>query len=376
MGQTPSQEASLNSPRRFLLLPICGLGDAVCYLPFVRALRARFPGADIVVIVASDAARTIIEGNSSKTEVVVFNRGQQRGWPALLRLLWALRQRRFEVVISGAHHNSLRVPVLASLCGAKLRIGADSERLSFLYNRTVNIRADAHAFERNRQLLTGVDIQMSPEEYRSTLEPPCDARDPAMRLWREAGLDGAERVVGMASGADLNLRGRWKPSLKRWRIAGYAEVAGWVTKEAGARAVMFGAPEEAPLAAAIAATSGVPIVNLCGKTTIGELQWLLRKCRVLVSNDTGTMHMAAALGTPVVALFGPTSPDSFGPIGDRHRIIHGKAPCSPCFPHPTCDLRGCLAMDIISPLQVIQGLSGLLYSRSAASSHSPLTPAG
>jgi lipopolysaccharide heptosyltransferase II len=266
--------------------------------------------------------------------------------------------------------------VLACLSGAELRIGADSERLSFLYNRTVNIRADAHAIERYPQLLTGVDIQMSAEEYRPTLEPPREARESALRLWREAGLDGAECVIGMASGADANPRGRWKPSLKRWRIAGYAEVAGWATKEARARIVMFGAPEEAPLAAAIAATSGVPIVNLCGKTGVRELQWLLRKCKVLVSNDTGTMHMAAALGTPVVALFGPTSPDSFGPIGDRHRIIRGKAPCSPCFPHPSCDLRGCLAMDIISPRQVIECLSGLVSGRSAASSPSALTVQG
>jgi lipopolysaccharide heptosyltransferase II len=360
MGKTPSQENSLNSPKRFLLLPICGLGDAICYLPFVRTLRRRFPEAEIVAIVSTDGAGTIIEGSLSEIEVIVFNRGQRRGWLVLPRLLWALRRRRFEVVISGAHPNSLRVPLLAALCGAKLRIGASSERLSFLYNRTVNVRTDAHVLERNRKLLMGVGTQMSPEEYRPTLEPPREARDSALRLWTEAGLDGAKCVIGMASGADSNVRGRYKPSLKRWNIGGYAKVAAWVTKEAGARVAMFGVADEAPLAAAIAATSGVPIVNLCGKTEVRQLQWLLRKCRVLVSNDTGAMHMAVALGTPVVALFGPTSPDSFGPRGDRDRVVQGKVPCSPCYPRPTCDLRGCLAMDIISGQQVIECLSGLL----------------
>jgi lipopolysaccharide heptosyltransferase II len=356
----------MKSTKRFLLLPICGLGDAVCYIPFVNALRGKFPDAEIVVIVATDSARAIIVENSLNVEVVVFNRRQQHGWIGLLRLLSALRRRRFDVVISGAHPNSLRVSLLAYLCGRKTRIGANSERLSFLFNRTVNVQPNAHAVERFRQLLAAVGIRMSFEEYFPTLEPPRDARDSAMQLWMEAGLDQAECVIGMASGADLNPRGRWVPSLKRWKIEGYAEVAAWATKEVRARVVMFGAPGEAPLAAAIAATAGVPIVNLCGKTGIPDLQWLLRKCTAFVSNDTGTMHMAAALGTPVVALFGPTSRESFGPLGDLSRTLQGWAPCSPCYPHPTCDLRGCLAMENISSRQVIECLSSILAAREGA----------
>ena len=342
------------------MLPICGLGDAVCYLPFLRALRMRFPEAEIVVVVSTEPAKTIIKDGSSGIEVIVFNRGQQRGWLVPLRLLSALRRRRFDVVISGAHPNSLRVPLLAALCGAKLRIGASYERLRVVYNRTVNVRTDAHVFERNRKLLTGMGIEMSSDEYRPILEPPREARDSALRLWMEAGLAGAGCVIGMASGADSNVRKGYNPSLKRWNVEGYAEVARWVTGQAGARVAMFGGPEEAPLAAAIAAISGVPIVDFCGKAGVRADQWLLRKCRALVTNDTGTMHMAVALGTPVVALFGPTSPDSFGPRGGRDRVVQGKVACSPCYPRPTCDLRGCLAMDAISPRQVIQCLSGLL----------------
>src|ERR1019366_6357957 len=137
----------------------------------------------------------------------------------------------------------------------------------------------------------------------------------------------------------------------------------WAAKEGRARVVMFGAPEEALLATAIAEASGEPVVNLCGKTGIRELQWLLRKCTVFLSNDTGTMHMAAALGTPVVALFGPTSHESFGPLGDLNHTLQGKASCSPCFPHPTCDMRGCLAMENITSQQVIVCLTSILAVR-------------
>lgn len=365
------RRSTVSRPDKILLLPICGLGDAVCYMPFLHALRGKFPDAEIVVIVGTDSAKAIIAGSSLGIEVVVFNRRQHHGWMGLLRLLNALRQRRFEMVISGAHANSLRVPLLAYLCGRKKRIGANSERLSFLYNCTVDVRTDAHVFERYRQLLTAVGIQMLFEEYSPTIEPPREARDSAMQLWTEAGLDSAECVVGMASGADLNPRGRWVPSLKRWTVEGYAEVAAWAAKEARARVVMLGTPEEAPIAAAIAATSGVPIVNLCvEKNAVPELQWLLRKCTALVSNDTGIMHLAAALGTPVVALFGPTSHESFGPLRARCCPLQGRAPCSPCYPHPTCDIRGCLAMENISSKQVIECLSSIL----AASKSTSLLP--
>jgi ADP-heptose:LPS heptosyltransferase len=88
---------------------------------------------------------------------------------------------------------------------------------------------------------------------------------------------------------------------------------------------------------------------------------------VFVSNDTGTMHMASALGTRVLALFGPTSQDSFGPIGDQSYVLQGQAHCSPCYPYPTCDLKECLAMDNISPRQVIESLSAMLAVRKGAS---------
>jgi lipopolysaccharide heptosyltransferase II len=356
----------MKSTKSILLLPICGLGDAVCYLPFVNAVKRKFPDAEIVVMVATDSAKAIIAGCSPGIEVVVFNRRKQRGWLGILRLLSALRRRRFDLVISGAHPNSPRVSLLAYICGRKTRIGANTERLSFLFNRTASVRPDAHAFERFRQLLTAVGIQMSFEDYFPTLEPPLEARNSAMRLWMEAGLDQAECVLGIASGADQNIRGRWVPYLKRWNIGGYAEVVAWAANEVHARVVMFGAPEEAHLAEEIAASAGVPIVNLCGKTGIPDLQWLLRKCSAFVSNDTGTMHMAAALGTPVVALFGPTSHESFGPLGNLNRTLQGQAPCSPCFPHPTCDLRSCLAMENISPEQVIKCLSSILAARKGA----------
>jgi ADP-heptose:LPS heptosyltransferase len=175
-------------------------------------------------------------------------------------------------------------------------------------------------------------------------------------------LDKYSIVIGLASGADTNARGPWKPYLKRWKPERYAELIRWITEEVGARAVMLGGPEERVLAEEIATAAGVPIVDFCGKAGIRELPWLLQMCTALVTNDTGVMHMAAAVGTPVVALFGPTSPLGFAPTGAQHFVVQGKIHCSPCYPYPTCDLKGCGAMDNISTEEVKNSLAELLNS--------------
>ena len=127
-------ELGLKTPSKILLLPICGLGDAVAYLPYLKVTRARFPQAEIVVVVATAAAGALIKDNSSEVEIVVFNRGDQKHRiTSLFELLLQIRRRKFDVVISGAHPNSFRVPLFALLSGARLRIGSDSEKLSFLY---------------------------------------------------------------------------------------------------------------------------------------------------------------------------------------------------------------------------------------------------
>jgi heptosyltransferase-2 len=341
-----------------------GLGDAVYYLPFVQALRARYPQAEIVVVVVSDAARVVLECGGGCAEIIVFDRGgEQRGcWP-LLRLLWNLRRRKFDVVISGAHPNSVRVPLFSFLAGGTVRVGARSERLRFLYNHHVDVEANSHYSDRYRMLLAAVDVHISSSGYQPTLKPPPESKEAAKRLWEEAGVERGRAVVGIASGADVNVRGQWQPYLKRWNNQGYAEVARWATEELGAQVVMFGARAEATLAAEISKLSGVPVVNLCGKTKLREIQWLISECTVFVSNDTGLMHLAGALGTPVVALFGPTNPNSFRPPGHRQRVVEGRAPCAPCYPHPVCDLTACEAMNGISAPQVIDNISDLMDSR-------------
>lgn len=346
---------------RILLLPVCGLGDAVCFLPFLEALRDGYPEARIVVVVATTQAGEIFEKVSPAVETQVFHRESENALVAPLSWLRKLREQRFDMVVSGGHANSWRVPLLSLMSGAKIRIGASSERLSHCYNYRASIPRGVHTVEKYRLMLASLGIEVPPDRFRPRLRVPDEAKESAARLWKEVGLATSDRVIAIASGADSNHRGRWRPTLKRWREGNYARVVRWLVEDAGMQVAIVGVREEADLAREIASHAGVEIANLCGRTSVGELQWMLQNCVALLTNDTGTGHLAAALGTPVVSLFGPTSATSFGRTGQLQYTIQGEAPCAPCFPHPTCDLRACLAMDAIQPSEVIHSLEHLLH---------------
>jgi len=144
----------------------------------------------------------------------------------------------------------------------------------------------------------------------------------------EGVAEGGKLRVGVCAGAEYG-------PAKRWPLERFAAVANQVSEEVGEGRpiewVLFGAPGEAAMGEALAALVKVPHVNRVGKTKLSELIVALQGCRLLVTNDTGTMHLAAALGVPTVSLFGSTEPSLTGPLGDQHRVLRHHVPCSPCF---------------------------------------------
>jgi len=357
----PLSARAQESIKSILLLAGCGLGDAVCYLPTLITIRKAYPEARIVLVVASNAAAQIVQETRLGIEIIVFNRGMKHNLLLAIRLLLEIRKRRIDIVLSDAKTNSYRIPLAAFFSGAIRRIGSSSERLHFLYNWEVDVPDNAHVLDKKMLFLRGAGLQKSICESEPKLHPPIDCKVPASSLLIKEGIHDKEQLVGMTFGGDRLRHGNWDPMLKQWHVEGYAEVARWLINKAKVRVAIFGEKENTVQAEEAAKISGVGIVNMCGKTSIGELQWLLKRCTVLITNDTGTMHLAAALEVPMVALFGPTSPNNFGPKSEIHRIIQGEAQCSPCFPHPNCNQRFCLAMHSISSSQIIDCLKGLLH---------------
>lgn len=313
---------------RTLIIKPSSMGDIVQALPVLTALKEAHPAARVSWLVARPFA-DLLEDHPRLDEVILFDRkrfsriGRSAGITVdFLRLLADLRRRRFTTVID--LQGLFRSGVLAAASGAPSRVGfsAAREMAPVFYTRGVSVpRGNIHAVDRYLMLAEAVGLPRP----RATdhLPVPGASRQAARRRLAEAGLpEGAPYVAACADA-------RWET--KQWRPDRFAQVLDRVRTETGARAVLVGGPDAVAISTTVAAAMREPPIDLTGQTTLKELVAVIAEARVLVTNDSGPMHVAAAVGTPVVAIFGPTNPERTGPYGPGHGIFAGRAACSPCY---------------------------------------------
>ncbi len=188
-------------------------------------------------------------------------------------------------------------------------------------------------------------IQISPEE-----------REKARQVLEEKECLGHIRI-GLAIGA------AYGPA-KQWPVEHFAELAKECVQKLDARVLLFGTKNEVEAAESIERQVGYGIYNLAGKTTLRQLLALLQQCRVVVANDSGIMHAATAVKTPVVALFGSTDPQKTGPLGTNYRIVQEKTDCSPCFDR-TCQYQHYNCLKKILPQTVLHCIQELIVHQEA-----------
>jgi lipopolysaccharide heptosyltransferase I len=306
---------------RIALLKLSSLGDVIHALPVAATLRAARPGARLSWIVERREA-AVLQGHPALDEVIVAD---TRGWrrargPAAARAALAdalaLRRRlaraRFDVAVD--LQGLLKSGLLAAATRAPLRIGFDArwrrEPLSALFaNRRVTPPPAArHVVEQYLALLAPLGITERRLEFTLPVTP---AAETAIDEWLAgAGLKPGRRLVVLNPGAG-------RPD-KRWPLTHHAELARRLVQDAGAHVVVTWGPGEESAARAIAA--GAP-ATAAPPTDLTTLPALLRRASVMVAADTGPLHMAAALGTPCVGLYGPTSAERNGPYGPGHRTL-------------------------------------------------------
>jgi lipopolysaccharide heptosyltransferase I len=318
---------------RTLIIKPSSMGDVVQALPVLTALAEAAPRARVSWLVARPFAG-LLEGHPRLAEVIVFDRHRfgriARSFTTtleFLRFLKGLRQRRFTTVLD--LQGLFRSGLFALSTGAPNRIGfAHARELAPLfYTAEVRVRdPEMHAVDRYLEMVRF--LRLPPPEATDHLPVSAGARAAARGKLEEAGLaPGAAYAVVCA-------HARWET--KQWPADRYARVVGRLAEETGARSVLVGSADAADDARAILeaangdAADG-PALDLTGRTTLKELVAVIAEGRVMVTNDSGPMHVAAAVGTPVVALFGPTNPRRTGPAGRGHTVLAGRAPCSPCY---------------------------------------------
>ncbi len=302
-------------------------------LPALTALRRHWPDAHLSWLVEPPAAE-LLEGHPVLDRLLILPRSAWRtAWRgghwraaarALREFLHTLRDTSYDLVLDFQGLAKSALWVAAARATTKLGPGPGRRRneLAWLaYHRRAALPdPGAHAIERNLALLDALGVPRGPVRY--------DLAIPAGNEGEAVGLLAATGLGPDAPFVAVNPQTRWPT--KNWTAAGFAAVADLLAARA-LPAVFTGAPADRTALDAIAAAMQTPMRRLDGRTSLKTLAALYRRARVVLATDTGPMHLAVAVGTPVVALFGPTDPRYTGPPGTDHVVLRTSVPCSPCF---------------------------------------------
>ena len=312
---------------KILLRATNWVGDAILAMPAIRAVRKKFPDAQIS-IVARPYVAEIYGDQTICDELIAYDpKGEHRGWRGRERVAAALRAKQFDVAL--LLQNAFDAAWLAWRARVPQRIGYALDGRSLLLTEAVAVpkpgEIPAHEKFYYLELLRRAGwLEELEDDAHVALHVPDARRRKAGETLLEAGARPHAVRIAIGAGASYG-------SAKCWPPDRFAEVANRLQAQMDADVVLFGTSSEAAVSNAIIAGMNRKPVDLTGKTSIGELPALLSQCHLFLGNDSGAMHLAAAVGLPVVAVFGPTDPQGTSPVTLRSTIVQDKVYCSPCF---------------------------------------------
>ncbi len=308
--------------KRILIIQTAFLGDVVLTLPLAQAVKDFFGVSEVDVLVVPRAAGLLANHPALHTVIEYDKRGGDRGVKGFLRIVNMIRSRKYDLCL--VPHRSLRSALLAFFGGVPIRVGFNKSAGWFFFNKTVEYRDDLHEVDRNLALLEGVGIErpgrILPRLY------PSDADQQQVNDVLSGVVD-RQRLIGIAPGTIWNT--------KRWLKERFAALSAKLAHE-GFSVVLVGGKEDEQLCREVQElSSSSRVYNCAGALTPLQSAELIRRCRVLVSNDSAPTHFAVAVGTPVVAIFGATVPAfGFAPIGPYDSVVETRGlECRPCSIH-------------------------------------------
>jgi lipopolysaccharide heptosyltransferase II len=287
------------------------LGDAVMSVTAVRAIKTGRPDAHVTI--AAPAKIAPVWKLVPEVDAILPLASN-----SLLSAVRSIRdQPAFDVAI--LFPNSLRVALETWLSGVSRRVGYRGHSRNWLLNQVIPERPPPRRLEhQSARYLRIAQICGAGNSHQPTSNIRMAASD------ERSAINYQPLQIGLSPGAEYGPAKRWLPER-------FAEAAAKVAAQTPVQWVLFGTPKDAEIGEQIATSLGDSCVNRIGQTTLDQLILALRDCRLLLTNDTGTMHLASLLGVPVVAIFGSTEPGLTGPLGDRHIILRHHVECSPCF---------------------------------------------
>lgn len=319
------QKSMVLNPDKILVRATNWVGDGVMSLPALETLRERFPTSEIVLVVKPWVADLYLHHPAVNRSIVYDAAGEHHGPRGLSKLVEQIRAEHFDLAV--LFQNAFHAAWMAWRSRIPVRIGYGLEGRGFLLTDSVPVPSPAlygHQSNYYLQLLfrAGLVDRVAPVET-IRLDVENSEKVWAARQVKSLGLGGPRFLVGLTPGAAFG-------PAKRWLLDRYAKLADRLIGALNADVLIFGSPAEKPLAEEIAHDMGHTPVVMTGETTLRQLMALLVQCRLVITNDSGPMHLAAALGLPVVAVFGSTDENATGPVSPLARVVRHPVACSPC----------------------------------------------
>lgn len=332
--------------RKILIVKPGSLGDIVHSLPFLNSVKACFPKAEIHWVVAK-GLEGLLECHPMVDRLIIINKDM---WKKLSRttdtikevrqLLKDIRDERYDLAVD--LQGLFRSGVITMATRAPVRIGFSEARegSSLFYNVRVKGGKEVHAVERYMKIAGALG---------------CDEKD---IIFPFALYDGKIKTIedirsGLKDYAVIVPGARW--DTKIWAAENFGRIASLLT----IKSLVIGSRSDVDLAEKVVRSSNGKAISLAGRTSLKELIEIMRNARIVISNDSGPMHIAAGFNVPVVAIFGPTSPVRTGPYGKGHVVIKSPAECAPCFKKRCKDMRCMSAISADMGYEQMKNIPGI-----------------
>ncbi len=336
---------------KVLILQTAFIGDVILCTPLVHALSGK--GHEVGFVVKPEAAG-ILERDPRISRLFIYDkREKDKGIGGIIKLAQTIKEQRYDAAI--IPHRSIRSALIMKLSGIPVRIGFDKSAGSFLFTHKIKYEQFIHEVKRNHNLLEPLEINDAPTAPRILYDD--DDLKAGYNLLKSWGINNSVNLIAFGPGS------KWPT--KQWGVEKYKALSLMLFENIDCHIVCFGGPEESELCDKIVSDYGKKIFNAAGKLTLRQSAAALSFFRTAVANDNGFMHLSAASGIPVTAVFGPTIPGfGFAPWGDNHTIEGIEIECRPCGIHGAkkCPEKHFKCMLELSPEKVYESVINKLQA--------------
>ena len=344
----------MRSYQNILIVRTDRIGDVILTTPAIAALRQAYPNARLTIMV-TPATREIVEDNPHLDEVIVYDqKGAHKGVRGFFKFINYLRQQKFDLAI--VYHTKKRFNLICFLAGIPNRVGFKNNKFGFLLTHPIKDTrplGDKHEYEYCLEVLKylGVDAQVRDLFFPLHQDSEFWAED----FLRQNDLRArdSQKLIAVHPGASC--------ISKRWLPERFAELIDKLFWHYDAKIILVGGPETISISESIKLKLKNPVLDVTGQTTVSQLASLLKRCHLLISNDSGPVHVAAAVNTPVISIFGRNqaglSPTRWRPLGPKDIVLHREVGCEVCLAH-NCQIDfKCLTA--ITPDDVMQAVDAI-----------------